>query len=117
MAACPVQALAFGYRAEIVLEAEYRAHALKKTHYIMGLEEAGGTSQITILPTEPKDLGLISAPGKTINHNLDKIRTTATGILGASVIAGAMHAYARATRNRDLVYHDKSTGTDFDKDQ
>ncbi len=101
VAACPVGALDFDYRHEIIKEARRRAHLLRRPSYIMGLAEAGGTSLITILPTVPVDLGLIQAPRKVINQNLDKIRVTASGILAASVIAGAMYGYARLTEDRD----------------
>jgi formate dehydrogenase iron-sulfur subunit len=67
----------------------------------MGLTEAGGTDLITILPTKPNDLGLITAPKKVVNANLDKIRITASGILAASVIAGGMYIYAQTTKERD----------------
>jgi formate dehydrogenase iron-sulfur subunit len=75
----------------------------------MGLVEAGGTDLITILPAEPKDLGLIAAPKKVVNHNLDKIRVTASGILAASVIAGVMYVYAQMTRDRDEEFDDPKT--------
>jgi formate dehydrogenase iron-sulfur subunit len=101
VAACPVGALAFDYKHEIILEAHRRVERLKGPSYIMGLTEAGGTDLITILPAEPKDLGLIAAPKKVINANLDKIRITASGILAASVIAGGMYVYAQATKDRD----------------
>ena len=101
VAACPVGALAFDYKHEIILEAHRRVERLKRPSYIMGLAEAGGTDLITILPAKPKDLGLIVAPKKVINHNLDKIRITASGLLAASVIAGGMYVYAQATKNRD----------------
>jgi formate dehydrogenase iron-sulfur subunit len=101
VAACPVGALAFDYKHEIIIEAHRRVERLKGPSYIMGLTEAGGTDLITILPTEPKDLGLIAAPKKVVNANLDKIRITASGILAASVIAGGMYVYAQATKDRD----------------
>lgn len=101
VAACPVGALDFDYRHEIIKEARRRVHLLRQPSYIMGLAEAGGTSLITILPTVPVDLGLIQAPKKVINRNLDKIRVTASGILAASVIAGAMYGYARLTEDHD----------------
>jgi len=101
VAACPVGALAFDYKHEIILEAHRRVERLKRPSYIMGLAEAGGTDLITILPAKPKDLGLIAAPKKVINHNLDKIRITASGLLAASVIAGGMYVYAQATKDRD----------------
>ena len=101
VAACPVGALAFDYKHQIILEAHRRVERLKGSSYIMGLAEAGGTDLITILPAEPKDLGLIAAPKKVINHNLDKIRVTASGLLAASVIAGGMYVYAQTTKERD----------------
>jgi len=104
VAACPVGALALDYKHEIILEAHRRVERLKRPSYIMGLTEAGGTDLITILPAEPKDLGLIAAPKKVINHNLDKIRVTASGLLAASVIAGVMYIYAHMTRDRDEEY-------------
>jgi len=107
VAACPVGALAFDYKHQIILKAHRRVERLKRPSYIMGLAEAGGTDLITILPAEPKDLGLIAAPKKVINHNLDKIRITASGILAASVIAGVMHVYAQMTRDRDEEFDDQ----------
>ena len=101
VAACPVGALTFDYKHQIILEAHRRVQRLKRPSYIMGLKEAGGTDLITILPAEPKDLGLIAAPKKVINHNLDKIRVTASGLLAASVIAGGMYVYAQTTKERD----------------
>jgi hypothetical protein len=53
------------------------------------------------LPAKPEDLGLVVAPKKVVNHNLDKIRITATGIMAASAIAGAMYFYAHTTQNLD----------------
>ncbi len=101
VAACPVGALDFDYKHQIILEAHRRVERLNRPSYIMGLEEAGGTDLITILPAEPKDLGLIAVPKKVVNANLDKIRITASGILAASVIAGGMYVYAQSTKDRD----------------
>ena len=101
VAACPVGALAFDYKHQIILEAHRRVERLKGPSYIMGLTEAGGTDLITILPTKPNDLGLITAPKKVVNANLDKIRITASGILAASGIAGGMYVYAQTTKDRD----------------
>jgi formate dehydrogenase iron-sulfur subunit len=109
VAACPVGALAFDYKHQIILEAHRRAERLKTPHYIMGLSEAGGTDLITILPAEPKELGLIAAPKKVINHNLDKIRVTASGILAASVIAGVMYSYAQMTQDRDEEFDEQKS--------
>ena len=101
VAACPVGALSFDYKHQIILEAHRRVERLKTPSYIMGLAEAGGTDLITILPAEPKDLGLIAAPKKVVNANLDKIRITASGILAASIITGGMYVYAQTTKDRD----------------
>jgi formate dehydrogenase iron-sulfur subunit len=101
VAACPVGALAFGYRQDIIREAQKRLHDLKKPGYIMGIKEAGGTGMITLLPAKPEDMGLIQVPKKIINQNLDKVRITAGGFLGASIIAYAMYLYSGMTQNPD----------------
>jgi formate dehydrogenase iron-sulfur subunit len=98
VAACPVGALAFDFRHEIIKEARKRLYDLKKPGYIMGLKEAGGTGMITLLPASPEDLGLIQTPKKTINQDLDKIRITAGGFVGASIISYAMYLYSKNTQ-------------------
>lgn len=112
VAACPVGALHFGYKGDIVREAKRRAQQRGGSTYIMGLSEAGGTDMLTILPTRPEDLELVVASRKVINHNLDKIRITASGIAAASVIAGAMYAYAEKTKHGNKESHevDDKTG-------
>ncbi len=67
----------------------------------MGLKEAGGTDILTILPAGPRDMGLVVAPDKVVNQDLDKIRITAAGIMGASALVGMMYFYACATRKWD----------------
>jgi formate dehydrogenase iron-sulfur subunit len=67
----------------------------------MGLTEAGGTDMLTILPTKPQDLGLVVAPEKVVNQNLDKIRITASGIMGASGLAALMYLYATLTQEKN----------------
>lgn len=67
----------------------------------MGLTEAGGTDVLTILPTRPQDLSLVVAPEKVVNRDLDKIRISASGIMGASALVGMMYLYAQTTRDRD----------------
>lgn len=101
VAACPVGALYFNYKHEVVKEAKRRAYRRQGSTYIMGFEEAGGTEILTILPARPERMGLIAAPGKVINQGLQKIRITASGIMGASVIAAGMYLYADKTRDRD----------------
>jgi formate dehydrogenase iron-sulfur subunit len=73
----------------------------------MGLAEAGGTDMLTILPTNPQDLSLIVAPKKIVNHNLDKIRITAAGFMGASGVTGLMYLYAALTRETNKEDHDQ----------
>jgi formate dehydrogenase iron-sulfur subunit len=101
VAACPVGALAFDYKDEIVKEVHRRVQRLKQPSYILGLTEAGGTDMITILPAKPKNMGLVVAPNKVVNHTLDKIRISASGFMAASVIAGGMYFYSKPTKNRD----------------
>lgn len=101
VAACPVGALAFDFRHEIIKEAKKRVDRLTRPSYIMGLTEAGGTDMLTILPTEPKNMGLVVAPKKVVNHTLDKIRISASGFMAASVIAGGIYLYSKPTKNRD----------------
>ena len=106
VAACPVGALHFDYKEEIILEAKRRIQNRGGSNYILGLTEAGGTDMLTILPTRPRNLGLVVAPEKVVNQNLDKIRITASGVMGASVLAGAMYTYAALTRAKDSKDHD-----------
>jgi formate dehydrogenase iron-sulfur subunit len=101
VAACPAGALSFDYRSEIIKEAKKRADRLTQPSYILGLTEAGGTDMITILPAEPKNMGLVVAPKKVVNHTLDKIRISASGFMAASVITGGMYFYSKPTKNQD----------------
>ncbi len=101
VAACPVAALHFDYKEEIILEAKRRVQNRGGSSYIMGLTEAGGTDMLTILPTRPRNLGLVVAPEKVVNQNLDKIRISASGIMGASGLAGLMYLYATLTQEKN----------------
>jgi Fe-S-cluster-containing dehydrogenase component len=105
VAACPVGALHFNYKEEIILEAKRRVQLRGGSSYIMGLKEAGGTDLLTILPTRPQDLNLVVAPPKVVNQNMDKIRIAAAGIMGAAAMAGSMYAYASLTRAKDTEDH------------
>ena len=107
VAACPVGALRFGYKPDIIREAKRRAQQRGGASYIMGLAEAGGTDMLTILPTNPQDLSLVVAPKKIINHNLDKIRITAAGFMGASGVTGLMYLYAALARETNKEDHDQ----------
>jgi len=106
--ACPVEALSFGYKHEIILEAKKRIYKERNARYILGLKEAGGTDMLTILPTQPEDLGLIVAPQKVINHNLDKLRITGAGFMGVSALAGLMYTYASLPRKKTKDDHGNS---------
>jgi formate dehydrogenase iron-sulfur subunit len=107
VAACPVGALSFDYKEAIILEAKRRVQNRGGSSYIMGLTEAGGTDMLTILPTRPRSLGLVVAPEKIVNQNLDKIRISASGIMGASGMAGLMYLYANLTREKNNEGYDK----------
>lgn len=105
VAACPVGALHFNYKEEIILEAKRRVQSRGGSSYIMGLKEAGGTDMLTILPTRPQDLNLVVAPPKVVNQNIDKIRISAAGIMGAAAMTGLMYTYAALTRVKDSKDH------------
>jgi formate dehydrogenase iron-sulfur subunit len=108
VAACPVGALSFGYKHEIILAAKRRVSKEKSARYILGLTEAGGTDMLTILPARPQDLGLVVAPLKVVNQNLDKLRITGAGFMGVSGLAGVMYTYAALTREKNKRDHDQS---------
>jgi formate dehydrogenase iron-sulfur subunit len=106
VAACPVGALSFGYKDEMILKAKNRLYERADARYILGLKEAGGTDVLTILPALPRDVGLIVAQNKVMNQDLDKIRITASGIMGASFLAGLMYIYSTMTQNLDKRSND-----------
>ncbi|MBC8432419.1 MAG: 4Fe-4S dicluster domain-containing protein [Desulfobacterales bacterium] len=108
VAACPVEALSFDYKHEIILEAKRRVSKEKNARYILGLKEAGGTDMLTILPARPQDLGLVVAPRKVVNQNLDKLRITGAGFMGVSSLAGVMYTYAALTQGKNKRDHDQS---------
>jgi formate dehydrogenase iron-sulfur subunit len=107
VAACPVRAISFDYKHIIIKDAKKRIQRLKNPGYILGLREAGGTDVLTILPSRPQNLGLVVAPEKVINQDLDKIRITAAGFMGASVLAGLMYVFATLTRKKDKRDHEE----------
>lgn len=101
VAACPVRALIFDYKDVVLREAERRIERRKMPSYIMGRKEAGGTSLITILPAKPQNLGFVVAPKKVVNRDLDKLRITGAGLMGASALAGGAYAYAALTQEKN----------------
>jgi formate dehydrogenase iron-sulfur subunit len=107
VAACPVGALYFDFKDEVIREAKRRATARGGASYIMGLTEAGGTDMLTILPTSPQELNIVVAPQKVVNQDLDKIRITAAGVMGACALTGLMAAYASVTAKKDKTNHDQ----------
>lgn len=93
VAACPVKALDFGLKQEILKKAKKRTEEVGG--YLLGEYEAGGTDFLTILKTTPQDVGLVVAPKKVVNEDLDKIRITSYGFMGAAVLTGLMYIYSR----------------------
>ncbi|MBI4654652.1 MAG: 4Fe-4S dicluster domain-containing protein [Nitrospirae bacterium] len=96
VAACPVIALEFGLKDEILKKARERTEAIGG--YLLGEYEAGGTDFLTILPAKPEELGLVIAPKKVVNEDLDKIRISGYGFLTAAVITGLMYIYSRTDK-------------------
>ena len=93
VAACPVSALDFGLRKDVLLQAKKRVESIGG--YLLGEYEAGGADFLFILPAKPDELGLVVAPKKVVNEDLDKIRISSSGILAAGVLAGLMYVYSR----------------------
>jgi formate dehydrogenase iron-sulfur subunit len=91
--ACPVESLEFGLKDEILKKAQERTRAVGG--YLLGEYEAGGTDFLTILRTKPEDVGLVVAPRKVMNEDLDKIRISSSGFLAAAVLVGLMYIYSR----------------------
>jgi len=106
VAACPVGALHFDYKHEIIREAKRRVDRRGGKSHILGLTEAGGTDMLTILATTPQDLGLVVAPEKVVSRTLDKIRITASGLMGTSALVGLMYGYGVLTRGENQREHD-----------
>ena len=93
VAACPVYALDFGLKDEMLKKAKKRTDVVGG--YLLGEHEAGGTDFLTILKTTPQDVGLVVAPKKVISGDLDKIRITSYGFMGAALLTGLMYIYSR----------------------
>jgi formate dehydrogenase iron-sulfur subunit len=104
--ACPVEALIFDYKLEVIKEANRRMERLKIPGYLMGFREAGGTDVLTILPARPQDMGFVVAPEKVINQDLDKRRITSAGLVSASTLVGILYLYSFLTRGKDKRNHD-----------
>jgi len=93
VSACPEGALDFGLKQEILAKAKKRTEEVGG--YLLGEHEAGGTDFLTVLPTTPEALGLVVAPKKVISSDLDKLRITSFGFMGASLLTGLMYMYSR----------------------
>jgi hypothetical protein len=94
VAACPVEALDFGLRDEMFKKAKKKVEAING--YLLGEYEAGGTDMLTILKTNPENMGLIVAPKKIVNHYIDKIRISFSGFSAAAVLVGLLYAYSQS---------------------
>ncbi len=92
VAACPVGALDFGPKKEILKKAKDRTEQING--YLLGEHEAGGTDMLTILKTKPEDLGLIVAAKEIINKDLDKARISFSGFSGAATAVAMLYLYS-----------------------
>lgn len=99
--ACPVQALSFGSKDEIIKQAKDRVNELGNDAHILGLDEAGGTDVLTVSWAKATDLGLVIAPKKVVNKNLDKLRISASGLMGASAMLGVIFILAEIAKHKD----------------
>ena len=63
---CPVSALDFGPREDMIRKA--RARIGDVGGYLYGITEAGGTDVLTILPEEPKEMGMVTPPDELYYH-------------------------------------------------
>lgn len=98
VAACPVQALDFGTRVDMIMKAKDRIAEVGG--YLLGEKEAGGTDVLTILRGKPSDYGLIVAPQKVVNQKLDKLRISFSGFTAASVLVGLLYVYAQSGKDK-----------------
>jgi formate dehydrogenase iron-sulfur subunit len=94
VAACPVSALDFGPKSEIMKKAKKRVEEING--YLLGEYEAGGTDMLTVLQVSPEDMGHIVAPKEVVNKDADKIRISFSGFSGAAVIMGLLYLYSRS---------------------
>lgn len=63
---CPVSALDFGSREDMIRKARTRIRDVGG--YLYGETEAGGTDVLTILPEKPKEMGMVSPPAELYFH-------------------------------------------------
>lgn len=94
VAACPVEALDSGPKEELSIKAQRRVEEVGG--YLLGDDEAGGTDVLTILKASPEDVGLIVAPKKVVNRNIDKARISFSGFSAAAVLVGLLYGYAQS---------------------
>lgn len=98
VAACPVQALDFGTRVDMLMKGKERAGEIKG--YLLGEYEAGGTDVLTIFRNRPQDYGLIVAPKKVVNQDVDKVRISFSGFSAAAVLAGLLYLYSKQGKGK-----------------
>ena len=97
VAACPVEAIEYGYRNLLLKKAKQEAQAVRG--YVLGEHEAGGTDVLTILHDPPQEMGMIVAPKKVVNHDIDKVRITFSGVGAAAAVVGALYLYSQITKD------------------
>ena len=95
--ACPVGALDFGSRNEIMKKAKDKTEEING--YLLGEHEAGGTDVITILHVPPQKMGIIVAPKKVVNQDIDKVRITFSGVGTAAAVVGMLYLYSQITKD------------------
>ncbi len=99
VAACPVEALDYGYRDLMLRKARVKAQLVRG--YVLGEKEAGGTDVITILPAPPEEMGLIVAPQKIVSEDIDRLRISSTGFLAGAVLAGVLYLFSRGSGDKE----------------
>mgnify|MGYP000044180976 FL=1 len=95
--ACPVEAIEYDYRNLLLKKARQIAQVMRG--YVLGEHEAGGTDVITILHVPPQKMGIIVAPKKVVNQDIDKVRITFSGVGTAAAVVGMLYLYSQITKD------------------